>query len=267
MPSIDRPSLGVIGYGFIGRHVAEQAAAPGSGMQLAWVHNRTPDRLDELPPTAVLADLRDIAKHPADLVVEAAHPEVTVNHGARILERSHYMPFSTTALVDDEVRGRLIHSAERHGSQLFLPAGALIGGDALTIGRQNWREVRITFLKHPRNIDFTDSGFDSSSLDGPTTVFEGPVREIAPLYPRNVNTMVTAALLATGLDHCIGTLVADPSLDVAVAIVQAWGTDGSYMRTEKRQPAIGVSGIEMAASAWLSVCRALSAGEGIVVHA
>ena len=264
MTVIARPSVGVIGLGFIGGHVAAQAQAPGSGIELEWVHTRTTPDPGHLPPGRFLEDLNTSADRAPSLVVEAAHADLIARHGARLLERSDLMPFSTTALVDDEVRGQMVHSAERHGSRLLLPAGALIGGDALTIGRENWRDVHITFLKNPANIDFGNEG--PPSFDGPTTVFEGPVREIAPRYPRNVNTMVTAALLSIGIDRCVGRLVADPGLDVAVAIVEAWGNDGSYVRTEKRQPAIGVSGTEMAASAWLSVTRALSAGEGTVVH-
>ena len=59
---------------------------------------------------------------------------------------------------------------------------------------------------------------------------------IAPLFPRNVNTMVTCALATVGVDRCRGRMIADPALDHAVAEVEAWGTDGSYITTVKRQP-------------------------------
>ena len=91
-------------------------------------------------------------------------------------------------------------------------------------------------------------------------MFDGPVREIAPLFPRNVNTMVTCALATVGLDRCRGRMIADPALDHAVAEVEAWGKDGSYLTTVKRQPTVGVSGTEMFASTLRSVLKATGAG-------
>ena len=91
-------------------------------------------------------------------------------------------------------------------------------------------------------------------------IFDGSVREIAPLFPRNVNTMVTCALATVGLDKCRGRMIADPALDHAVAEVEAWGKDGSYLTTVKRQPMVGVSGTEMFASTLRSVLKATGTG-------
>jgi aspartate dehydrogenase len=85
------------------------------------------------------------------------------------------------------------------------------------------------------------------------------VRAIAALYPRNVNTMVTCALATIGLDRCRARLIADPRLDHAVAEVEAFGSDGSYLTTVKRQPAIGVSGTEMIQSSLRSLAKATGA--------
>ena len=57
--------------------------------------------------------------------------------------------------------------------------------------------------------------------------------------------MVTCALVSTGLDECEARLICDPGLDCAVAEVEAWDREGGLLRTEKRQPAVGVSGTEM----------------------
>ena len=128
--------------------------------------------------------------------------------------------------------------------------------------RGRWERVRITFRKHPDNIDFGESGRCADGLDRETVIYEGPVRGIARLYPRNVNTMVTCALASTGLDACEARLICDPGLNCAVAEVEAWDTEGGVVRTEKRQPAVGVSGTEMLNSAWYSIQRATGARRG-----
>jgi aspartate dehydrogenase len=252
--------IGLIGFGFIGAalyRAIEAGAHPG--LEIAFVWNRSPARLAEVSPNLRLSDLAEARERGADLIVESAHPAITRAHGRSLLASADYMPLSVTALVDDELRSALLATAAASGHRLLLPQGALIGVDALFQWRQMWRDVTITFRKHPRNLDVSESGRREGGIDGETVLYDGPVRGIAALYPRNVNTMVTCALATVGLDRCRARLIADPTLDHAVAEVEAVGSDGSYLSTVKRQPAIGVSGTEMVASTLRSVMKACAA--------
>jgi predicted dinucleotide-utilizing enzyme len=131
-----------------------------------------------------------------------------------------------------------------------------MGLDSLHEWRHAWASVTITFRKHPASIDWSESGIDPASIGaGETVVHDGPVRGIAPRFPRNVNTMVTCALATVGLDRCRAVLVADRSLRVAVAEVRATGRDGSSLAMRKEQPMAGVSGTEMVESQWASIVR------------
>ena len=50
--------IGIVGFGFIGRHVYEQILGnPDGGLAVAFVHNRSPGRLADVPAHLVLADL------------------------------------------------------------------------------------------------------------------------------------------------------------------------------------------------------------------
>ncbi len=249
--------IGVAGYGYIGRHLCEAIAShPDWGLELAFVWNRSPERLASLPESLHLADLGDARERSPDLIVECSHPQVSIEHGEAFLAFADYLPLSVNALSDEETRQALVAAAESSRHRLMIPHGALIGLDNLVEVQDIWAEVTITFRKHPDNIDFDDSGIDPAGIAGETVLYDGPARGIAKLFPRNVNTMTTCALATTGLDRCRAVLIADPSLDVAIAEVRAIGKDGSIHESRKVQPVMGVSGTEMLASQIGSVRRA-----------
>ncbi len=254
--------VGLIGFGFIGRKVYERASADADGpIEIAFVHNRSAAALADVPAALRLHDVAELERRAPDLVVEMAHPVYTQQWGERILGRCSYLPLSVTALADDALRERLLRQAQSAGTTLAIPHGALMGLDSLREWRHAWEEVTITFLKHASNIDFSASGIDPATAQPGVAIYDGPVRGIAPLFPRNVNTMVTCALATVGLDRCRARLVAAQTPDVAVAEVVARGRDGSVLTMRKEQPARGVSGTEMFESQYASLLRAAGVRE------
>lgn len=249
--------IGIVGFGFIGTSLyraIEQRAI--DGLEVAFVQNRSPDKLEDVPASLILQDLSRAAEYRPDLIVECSHPDISIRYGTAFLSHCDYMPLSVTALADDALRDALIAAARASGRRLLLPRGALVGMDGLFSWRHMWRDVTITFRKHPKNLDLSRTGRSAESIADELVLYDGPVRGIAKDYPRNVNTMVTCALATIGLDLCRARLVADPRLDHAVAEVEAFGNDGSYLQTVKRQPAIGVSGTEMFQSTLRSLQKA-----------
>lgn len=261
-PRRERCRVGLIGFGFIGRQVYERIRdEPAHGLEVGFVHNRDSSRLKGVPRDSILDDLAAFAERDVDLIVEMAHPDITERWAQAFLGASSYLPLSVTALADDALRERLIATAAERGHVLAVPHGALMGLDTLREWRHQWESVEITFEKAPGNIDFSNAGIDPTSIAGATLLYDGPVRGIAKLYPRNVNTMVTCALATVGLDRCRARLRAVPGLNVAIAEVRAQGRDGSLLSMRKEQPVSGVSGTEMFESQFASIVRAARLAE------
>jgi len=253
--------IGLIGFGYIGKYIYRQIADGNvPGAEPAFVWNRNPARIEELPADIVLDNLEDFADRHPDLIVEMAHPQISAEYGEQFLAKCNYMMLSVTAMARDSLAGLLIETAERNRTSLFIPHGALVGVDNLRDGLDNWSEITITFHKHPDSLDLSRSGIKPEHLHTATVVFDGSVREAAEKFPRNVNTMATCALATLGFDKTRAKLIADPSLSSMSAEVTAIGRDGSLLETRKVEPAAGVSGQGMLASQLGSLRRAVTGG-------
>jgi aspartate dehydrogenase len=254
-----RARVGIIGLGFVGGTLYRRlldGAVPG--LDVGFVHDRQPERIAAAASEHVVLSLDDLEGVQVDLVVECAGPDVTVAHGRSLLTRWDYMPLSVTALADDRLLEDLLAAARSAGTSLLVPHGALAGMDALYERRDVWSELTITFRKPPEHIHG-----GRAEIDGPTVLYDGPVRGIASRYPRNVNAMVGCALATIGLDRCRAVLVADPGLTELVAEIRAVGSDGSVLEIVKRQPGVGVSGTEMPDAVLRSVVLATGTADGL----
>jgi aspartate dehydrogenase len=253
--------IGLIGYGFIGRSLHE--ALKGSAVEVARVYARTSkhiaglaDGISTTDPEEFVAGLDGL-----DLVVEAAHAEVSVLIGERILTKTSYMPCSVVALADDQLRTRLIQTAKQAGTVLFLPHGAVVGMDNLLEARAVWSSARITFRKPPASIS---SGLDVQADE--TLLFDGSVRDIAAKFPRSVNAMVACALATVGLDGTTARMIADSRIgNVLRGEFEFTGHNGSRLTIIKEEPAAGVSGVGMTNSIKASVFRALGLNDNEAV--
>jgi aspartate dehydrogenase len=245
--------IGIIGAGFVAAKLFRHVEGGTGDWRAAFVHARRSEALDFVPEALRLEDLNDLARFSPTLVVEAAHPDITRQHGEAILRVADYMPLSVTALADPDLLARLQAIAAEHGHRLLIPHGALVGLDSLVAWRDRWTEVTITFRKPPSSIDLAATDFTADAIVDETVVYDGPVGPMAKLFPRNVNAMVTCALATVGVDRCRGRLIADPTAAMLSLQIEAVDADGARLFIERRQPAVGVSGSEMFASLLRSV--------------
>ena len=257
----NKARIGLVGLGYVGRYVYEQISSrPELGLEIAFVHELAAERLAGLPPELILPDLQAFASRRPDLVVEMAHPAVTHQFGELFLQETDYLPLSMTAFADEALRQRLLETARRSGTCLFVPHGAVVGLENIFEGRELWEEVTMVMKKSPKNLDFNAAPqFKPADLTRATVLYDGPTRAVCPLFPRNVNSHATVALAGIGFDRTRSVLIADPSLDVSVIELTAQGK-GAMMRIERSNLLKGVSGVFTLHSTLAAVCRAKGSG-------
>ncbi|MXY77185.1 MAG: DUF108 domain-containing protein [Acidimicrobiia bacterium] len=264
--SQSRPRIGIVGYGLIGSYVYEQISSrPELGLEVAFVHNRSPERVAQLPSELVLEDLGDFARHQPDLVVELAHASVTMAHGAAFLRHTDYMPLSLTALADADLERELLDTAEAGGTRLFIPHGAVVGLEAIGEGRDQWDEVTMVMRKSPSSIDFSEHPtLTGEGITEDTVIYDGPTRGICPLFPRNVNSHAALALGGIGFDRTRSVLEAVTDSHTSDIEITARG-EAADLTIRRVSPMKGVSGMFTLISALGSVVRAKSTGPGLQI--
>ena len=263
---MSRPRIGIVGFGLIGSYVyREISTRPELGLEVAFVHNRSPEKLAHLPRKVVLDDLEDFAGKAPDLVVELAHASVTKAHGTAFLRHTDYMPLSLTALADAELEQALLDTADAYGTRLYIPHGAVVGLEAIAEGREQWDEVTMVMRKSPSSIDFSEHPtLTGEGISEDTVIYDGPTRGICPLFPRNVNSHAALALGGIGFDRTRSVLIAvtdSHSSDIEI-IARGEAADLTIRRVS---PMKGVSGMFTLISALGSVVRAKGSGAGLQI--
>ncbi len=124
--------------------------------------------------------------------------------GLCIVERSDLLLFSVTALVDDTFRAALDPTEFKHGRNVLLPHGAIIGIDGRVDAGPTLKSVRVTTTKSPASLGLPPESYK--------VVYEGPVREACVEFPRNVNVHAAIALADLEFDQTLSRIVADPAV-------------------------------------------------------
>lgn len=186
----------------------------GKGAIGAWLAAR-------LDPSPILVARGDALPR-VDMVVEVSGHAALLHYGVAALEQgSDLVIASVGALADERLWCDLQAAATR--SRILLPAGALAGIDALAAARVGGLDtVRYASRKPPGSLS------DSLPTDRETLVFEGNAREAALKFPKNANVAATVALAGIGFEATEVTIIADPTIDQNIHILEASGAFGSF---------------------------------------
>jgi aspartate dehydrogenase len=216
--------LGLIGYGAIGAHID---AVEIDNVELVSVLVRRPR-----PEGRLTNDADRFFAHAFDAVAECAGHEAVRAHGQRVFERgADFLVTSVGAFTDTSLFDRLLAAAKANGRRLILPSAGIGALDILSSAAVGGlSKVTVRVVKDPSAWKGTiaETLVDLDSLQAPHTVFDGPVREGARLYPQNVNISAAAAIAGLGLDRTRLVIVADPTIDTHIVELEAEGTFGRF---------------------------------------
>lgn len=232
------PRVGIIGCGAIGTVLSRAIDEGTVRCQLVALYDKNVEKAERL--AASLRTQKPFVAHSfeefmgieMDVVVEAASQEAVRQYGEAILSKGRdFMIMSVGALLDDELREKLVRLAQRHRCTLYIPTGAIGGLDVLRAAKlAGLKEAVLITRKPPRALEgapyLRERGIDPFSFTSPTVIYEGPAREAVKLFPRNVNVAATLSLSSLGADRTLVRIVVDPTLDHNIHEVQVSGEFG-----------------------------------------
>jgi aspartate dehydrogenase len=214
--------IGLVGCGAIGAEIAKAIDTGVIDADLVAVCDHNPatataliDSLRNKPVKAGLADLVDRS----DVVVEAASQKaVPAVARAALAKGKRLMIMSVGALADPALLQEVKSLARVHGSQVYIPSGAISGLDALKSASMGTiRKVTLTTTKNPSGLKgapyILEKKIDLGALTGPTEIFEGSAAEAVKAFPANVNVAATLYLAAGESDVRV-KIIADPNIHV-----------------------------------------------------
>jgi aspartate dehydrogenase len=221
--------VGLIGFGAIGRRVAELIGAGSiKNAEICAVLVRDPTRHEGVSRPLV-GSLEELFAASPDVVVEVAGHEALASYGEQVLRRGlTLVTTSAGVLADDAFRSRLIQVAVESGGRLVLPSGAIAGLDgiesAISTGLERVRHV----VRKPPNALFDDPERvrEVMAAGVPVTLFEGPAAEAVRLFPQNVNVVAMVSLAGLGFDRTTALVIADPAVTHNTHEVTAEGVFG-----------------------------------------
>jgi aspartate dehydrogenase len=232
-PGTNHPlRVGLIGFGAIGRRLAEAITAGEAGRcELSAVLVRRPERIADVATQLgclVTGDPGDFLATSFDLVVEVAgHDALKAYAEDALRQGKDLLLISIGALADAHFEQRLHRAAHDYGRRVYLATGAIAGLDAISAGAVGGlHAVTHSVRKPPAGLLPADEVEAAQASGVPRVLYEGPAREAALRFPENVNVAAAVSLAGLGLDKTTVRVVADPTVARNTHEIEARGEFG-----------------------------------------
>lgn len=226
--------IAIAGLGAIGLKIAEalDRGIPGCVLAAVSAHDRgkAAARLAHLahpPPVVAIEDLEPLADlvvecAPANLLPAIAEPFLRAGKTALVL--------SVGAILVNE---HLVGLTRKHGGQIVVPTGALLGLDAVAAAAEGTiHSVRMVTRKPVRGLAgapyLAEHNIRIEDITAPLRIFEGTPREAAIGFPANLNVAVALSLAGIGPDKTTLEIWADPALERNVHRIEVVADSASF---------------------------------------
>lgn len=224
--------VGLIGCGAIGGTVLaalDAGRVPGVACVAALVRRR---RQGADADPRLVTDVDAFFASAPDLIVECAGHEALRQYGTRALSQgADLMITSMGAFSDPALLEAMERQATASAKKLILLSASIGALDILTAAREGGLDkVSVTVISPAAALrdSLAAEPLDLDRLTAPVPVYQGPVREGARLYPKNVNVAAAVSLAGLGLDETRLEIRADPDATTHKFVIEAAGAFGSF---------------------------------------
>ncbi|MEK3854871.1 aspartate dehydrogenase [Cytobacillus sp. FSL H8-0458] len=248
---------GIIGYGTLGKTIAELIIAGHAGnvvLKSVLVRsNKHADHSDKQTFT-LTSDEGDFFNGDLDIIIESAGHEALHLYGEKVLSNgSHLVVLSVGALGDTGFYEKLQAVAMQHNRQIFIPSAAIAGLDRIAAGALGEIEdITLITRKHPRSWKGTiaEEKVELNMLTEPFCIYEGNARESSKLFPQSVNVSAALSLAGIGFENTKVKVYADPTIQSNTHTIKAKGYFGEveisvsnvpYEENPKSSPIVAMS--------------------------
>lgn len=257
--------VAIAGLGAIGQVLARALDEGIPGVRLTAVAVRNPAKAEAFLATlshpVPVVPLDALVDH-ADIVIECAPSELLGQIAGPVLEAGK-------RLVVLSVGGLLANSqleqiAARHGGQILVPTGALIGLDAVIAAAEGTiQSVRMITRKPLRGLlgapYLVENNIDISDVKAPLRVFSGTAREAAKGFPANLNVAAALSLAGIGPDRTVLEIWADPTVTRNTHRIEVDSDSASFSMTIENIPSENPRTGRITALSVIALLRKLSA--------
>jgi aspartate dehydrogenase len=171
------------------------------------------------------------------------------------------MIMSTGGLLENP---GILRTAEKKGSKVYLPSGAVCGLDGIKAARiGKIRSLTLTTRKPARGLlgapYIVKKGIDLKRIKKETTIFSGSATEAVKAFPKNINVSATLSLAGLGAKKTRVRIITSPKYRSNTHEVELIGSSGRiYTRCEN------VPSSENPKTSMLAAFSAIATLKGIV---
>jgi len=233
--------IALIGCGAIGTILAQAIKDKIVDVELVCVHDKIKDKGKKFAEKfqTKFKTFDELLNEELDLVVEAASQEAVEKLVPRILKsKKNVMILSTGALVDSKLYNEIENLAIKNNLKVYLPSGAIVGLDGIKSANiLGIEKVTLRTRKSLKSFEgdsfFKEKNIDLKDIRNPTIIYEGPAKEAAKKFPRNINVSATLSLAGIGTTETKVQIIADPNVDKTTHEIIAEGKFGKlHTKTE-----------------------------------